>query len=475
MHRSYRAPLPRWWQTVSDAQVSAIVALLVLGVWSRRPVLAIGVGASLALSKRLRRLAIAGVLCGVLGCALGQRAWSQSQPDRLGPYVGVARLLTDPTPRAGALQVVVEIEGQRFEAFARGSPRRRLTLLLAGEYVWIEGQRAELTGTNAHRAAIRHVVGRLDLKVVGDVFPGSPFDRASNRIRRLLADGASELRVPENALFAGLVIGDDRNEPIEMVQQFRSSGMSHLTAVSGQNVAFVLAAAAPLLRRLRGRTRWMATMGLIAWFIALTRFEPSVLRAGFMAAISATGYLLGRERPPSRVLPLAVGMLVVIDPMLVWSVGFWLSVGATAGVGMIAPLLVDQLPGPAWLRVPASVTIGAQIGVAPISLAVFGSLPLVSIGANLLAVPVAGFVMLYGLPAGILAGYVGGLPAALIQLPCALGTRWVAMVAALASRLEPPAPWPPIGWGLLALGVIVVYQRRRRSFSVASCNADVVL
>ena len=67
-----------------------------------------------------------------------------------------------------------------------------------------------------------------------------------------------------------------------MVEQFRASGLSHLTAVSGQNVAFLLAAAAPLLRRLRPWTRWTATVALIGWFMSVTRFEPSVLRAGAM-------------------------------------------------------------------------------------------------------------------------------------------------------------------------------------------------
>ena len=68
------------------------------------------------------------------------------------------------------------------------------------------------------------------------------------------------------------------------------------------------------------------TLALIAWFVTLTRFEPSILRAGVMAGLSATAYVRGVERPPIRLLALAVTGLVLIDPLLVWSVGFWLSV-----------------------------------------------------------------------------------------------------------------------------------------------------
>ena len=74
-------------------------------------------------------------------------------------------------------------------------------------------------------------------------------------MRALIDRGADELPADQAALTRGLVIGDDRDQPPAMVERFRASGLSHLTAVSGQNVAFVLAAAGPLLRRLPVRWR----------------------------------------------------------------------------------------------------------------------------------------------------------------------------------------------------------------------------
>ncbi len=442
--------------------MAVIVVHLVVGVWLQRvvPVFGLAVGC-LALSRwsgarpRWSAAVLIGFLFGLLGSGLSVAAWDEVRPDRLGPFVGWSCLVTDPTPRNGSVVAVFDVEGERFEAWARGSPRRRLTDHLAGECAQISADRRVISGSAARRAAVRHIVGGLHITAIGEWAEGPPMSTASNRVRRLFAAGAARLSWPDRALFAGLVIGDDRDEPQEMIDGFRASGLSHLTAVSGSNVAFVLAAAAPLLRRLKPLARWIATIAVIGWFVALTRFEPSILRAGVMAGIASTGYLLGRERPPRRVLTLAVGLLVLVDPLLVWSVGFWLSVAATAGVAVLSGPLARLIPGPHWLALPIGVTLGAQLAVAPISLVVFGSLPLVSIPANLLAVPVAGVVMLYGLPAGLLAGALSDLDLLgrvgrplgfVVQLPSAAGTHWVATVAAVAAKVEPPAPWPNVGW-----------------------------
>jgi competence protein ComEC len=303
-------------------------------------------------------------------------------------------------------------------------------------------------------------VGRFDLEWASDTAPGGALARASNRIRAAIERSASFIPEPHDALFRGLVIGDDRDQPRDMIDRFRASGLSHLTAVSGQNVAFVLAACGPVLVRLRPWPRWVLTVGVIAWFVAITRFEPSILRAGVMAGLSATAFVSGRERSPVRLLALAVIGLVLIDPLLVWSVGFWLSVGATGGVCTIGPWLARHFARLGPLALPLGVTLGAQVGVVVPSVLVFGRLPLVSVVANLLAVPVAGLVMLYGLPVGLLVGAVPGVGPVLMA-PAAVGTRWVDTVAMLGARLEPGPPWSFVGWGLVAVAVVALVVRAR--------------
>ena len=469
MTRAYDSRPHRRRHPFSDGEVALVALAAVVGVWTRSPS---WLGALAVLSALLSRRVAVLVVCMLLGVIGGWRSqvnWDGAVPRHVGGYSGWAVVVGDPAPFGRGLRVTIEVEGERLDAWAYGSPRRRLVDRQAGQRVFVQGNRRLMT-SNARRAQIRHVVGEFGIVVVGDWVDGSPLYRTSSRVRtalRLVAE--STVGGDDAALFAGLVIGDDAREPARMVAAFRASGLSHLTAVSGENVAFVLAAASPLLRRLRPWWRWAATVGLIGWFMMLTRFEPSVLRAGVMAMLGSSSFVLGRQQSVVRLLALTVTVLVLVDPMLVWSVGFWLSTGATAGVCVVAPRLADRLPGPQWLRVPLSVTLGAQAGVALPSWLVFHRLPLVSLPANLLAVPVAGFVMLFGIPAGLLSAVIPPL-APLLMAPCAIGTRWVATVAYLGAAAEPSPRWSSFGWLLVVVTVFVLVVRHhwRRSPGVVT-------
>jgi competence protein ComEC len=174
-----------------------------------------------------------------------------------------------------------------------------------------------------------------------------------------------------------------------------------------------------------------------------------------MAALGATAFALGRQNQPVRMLALAVVALLLVDPLLAWSVGFWLSVGATGGVTVIGPRLARGMRRLGPLAMPLGITLGAQAGVALPSVLVFGRLSLVGTVANLLAVPVAGLVMLYGLPACILAGAVPPL-APVVMAPVGAGVRWIDAVATIGGAVEPGPPWNWIGWLVLVVGVVIL-------------------
>ena len=451
----------------SSAQTVAVTASVVLGAWSGRVVVATMVAAVVAVLWHRPDIGLACLLLAGSGAVLAGRSWHAAQPRHLGPYDGWVSLASDPETRGAAVHVVVEIEGERFDAWIYGAKRRRFDALLAGDRMWVQAERRQLSAQHRRRAQVRHVVGRVELEVVADRAPTTALARSANAVRRSLRRAAEQAMPREDAaLFTGLVVGDDARQSPETVAAFRAAGMSHLTAVSGQNVAFVLAACSPLLRRLRPLARWSLTLAVIAWFAALTRFEPSVLRASVMAAASSWAFVTGRERAPLRVLCLAVVTVVLVDPMLVWSVALWLSVGATAGVVVVGPRLERCLRAPRWLAAPLAVTLGAQAGVALPSLLVFGRLPLVSVPANLLAVPAAGFVMLSGLPAALLAAHLPSPVADLVLMPSRVATRWVSVVAQLGSRLEPARPWGVAGWAVVVAAVVAAAGRRRQRADV---------
>lgn len=460
-HASDRARRP-----LSDGEVGVLAIATVIGVWfgwSARTAIASGllIGIAAVQGRRARCLVGAGMLV-VAGGWVGARAWADAEPRQLGPYAGWAELVSDPAPVGRGVAVILEIEGERFQSYAYGSARRRLERRQAGDRVQIEGRRTVLREGDRW-LQVRHVVGRVQLDRVGEWREGGPVDRASNRLRaRLRSSAEASMAADDAALFTGLVVGDDTRQSREVVDRFREVGMSHLTAVSGQNVAYVIAVAGVVLRRLGPWWRLGATWALIAWFVVLTRVEPSVLRAGTMAGIGAIAYATGRDRSVPRLLGLTVIVLVLVDPLLVWSVGFWLSCGATVGVSVVAPWLAARWRGPVWMAMPLGTTVGAQIGVLVPSLLVFERMPALGIVANLLAVPVAGFVMLAGIPTALVASVLpgsAGWPVEVVMAPAAVGTHWVATVAAVAERLTPSGPVAVVLWAVQVMAGLWWWRR----------------
>jgi competence protein ComEC len=455
-----RHPLPSGAVAGVAVVVSVVCWLPERTAWSPAYLLVVAsIGGAVVIGRRSdpwrHRVLVVVLLTGALAGVRAGSAWDGLRPRHVGQFQGWVEVIGDPQPFPSATRVVVEVRGERFEYWARGRARRlRVAEWVDGDRLLVSGTRRVLDPDRQLRVAAQHVVGDLQIDWVAEVAPGTPLDRASNRVRALLQRGAGVLPVADGALFRGLVLGDDSDQPPEMVERFRASGLSHLTAVSGQNVGFLLAVAGPLIRRLRPAARWAATLAMIGWFVALTRFEPSIVRAGAMAALSATAFAIGRERHPARILCLAVIGLLLVDPLLSRSVGFWLSAGATAGVTTVGPWLAERLRVLGLLATPLGITLGAQVGVLLPAVMVFGGVPLVSIPANLLATPMAGLVMLYGLPAGLLAGAVPAL-APLVMLPCRIGVRWVDLVAALGQRLEPGGAATWAGW-VLVVGVVGV-------------------
>lgn len=421
-----------------------------------------------------RRLMLCLVAVALASSALGARAEAGLAPPDVARFSGVATLVGDPNYVTGALRVDVRVGGRRLEAWARGLPARRLADRLSGERVALEGLIGPIPAKVRPWLVSRHIAGRLSITEVGSWAPGSAVSRWANGLRRSMLGGASSLPVDQRALFAGFVLGDDRGQPVEVVEDFRASGLSHLLVVSGQNVLFVLALAAPLLRRLGLGSRFVAGVALIIFFGVLTRWEPSVLRAVSMAAVSMLAATLGRPTSRLRVLALTVTFLVLVDPLLVRSLGFALSVGACVGIAILATPLATRIPGPRWLAEALAVTVAAQIGVAPILVPAFGGLPVASIPANLLAVPAAGFLMMWGMSAGMVAGWVGGPLATALHLPTRLlvwGISWVAQGAAAW-----PLGYVRSGQILMAcglLGVAVAIGRWRPTWVTAQAQVGV--
>jgi competence protein ComEC len=372
------------------------------------------------------------LVVGAVGLVGGASAWQQV-PVINGPCSGNATVRTDPTWVGHGVGVVLVLHGKRYRVIAHGVPGAHLANRLAGEHVMVTGTCSKTTGPYSRYDRITHVVGRMTVQSVSEDFAeGSMAVRAANRMRVALHDGVALMPYGLQSLFSGLVIGDDRDQSREMVNQFRASGLSHLCAVSGQNVAYLLAALSPLLRRLRRNSRFIAVLVILAWFVLLTRAEPSVLRAAVMAGLVAVNAASGTSMNARTILASTVIVLLVLDPMLAWSVGFALSVGATAGLAWLSARLGNIIGRHGML----ASTLAAQVGTMPVSFFVFGYVPVVSLIANPLALWVAGMVMMVGLPLALLASLLTPL-VPLVSWAMTIPVAWVAGVARFCSEVSP--------------------------------------
>lgn len=382
----------------------------------------------------------------LLAATLDERARVGLDPSPRADVRGWVTLLTDPRPTIdGALVGDVRWGHRRLEAWARGSAAGGLRDRLAGERVLVRGT-TRPPPSHADWLARRHVVGRLSLTAVDGWTPGHPVAAAANQVRRSLVHGAASLNPDELALYTGVVLGDDRMQDPVTTDDFRAAGLTHLLAVSGQNVAFVVALVGPVLRRLGLAGRMTATLAVIGLFAVVTRFEPSVLRASAMASLACVAAATGREASGLRLLALAVTALVLIDPFLVESVGFRLSVAASAGIILLAPAVARRIPGPRVVGELVAVTVAAQIAVAPLLVTAFGGVPVAALVANPLAAPVAGPLMAWGVAAGLIAGLAPPAVGAILHLPTRAMLAWLSVVAETCGRL----PLGELGWPHLA-------------------------
>ncbi len=365
--------------------------------------------------------------------------------------------------------MVLNIEGKRYLALAHSVAGRRMLLSEAGNVLRVEGIRSPLPSSSVRRYASRHIVGTFSVTFTDEtILPASPLFRSANKTRATMLQAARNMPRDDAALFMGLVIGDDREQPRTMITAFRESGLSHLTAVSGQNVAFVLTVFGSYINRARTWWRLGLTLFLLGWFVVMTRAEPSVLRASMMAAMSAIAFARGRDLPARKALLYSVGVLLAVDPLLVFSIGMWMSSLATGGLILVTPWLKKLLHGPQWFTAPLSTTLGAQLGVMPVSLFIFSSAPAISLVTNLLAVPVAGFVMLVGMPVAFICGLLITMfgPAVsplceVAMLPVQFGTRWVWWVAAVGERISPQGMANVLLWAVWAVFLVALHRSAR--------------
>ncbi len=260
------------------------------------------------------------------------------------------------------------------------------------------------------------------------------------------------------AMVRGMALGGGDGLSDEASTSMRDAGLWHLLAVSGQNVAVIgigVVAALGALGVARLRRVAMAGTAMLAYCLACDG-GASVLRAGIMGAIGVAADLRGGHRAPWNALLLALAAMLALDPLAIGDPGLQLSFAAVAGLFAIAPPVGEWLRGVMPQRTADLVaqSAGAGLATAPVLALGFGSISLVGLIANLVAVPVAGPVVVAAMlgvagnalwhPIGVVLAWIASLGAGIIL--------WVARVAAAIPGAVQQVP----AWGALPLGMLAV-------------------
>lgn len=237
---------------------------------------------------------------------------------------------------------------------------------------------------------------------------------------------------------------------------FNRSGLAHLMALSGQNVALITGAILMLLLFIQMPLAYrylIAIVLLIVYFFLLISISPSITRAVIMGMAGLIGLAIGRGKPdPLGIIALAALICLIFFPMWVLDIGFQLSFLAVLALTQ-TNRLTERLPKrwPTWLKMGIAATLLAELGTLPVIAHQFGQLPVVGLPANLLAAP----IMVLLVPLGFLAGLLG--PAAVIinwlNAPLAAALLWVAETFGQA----PVMAWGNIGaGGFIGFGIVAL-------------------
>ncbi|MGI8578069.1 MAG: ComEC/Rec2 family competence protein [Nocardioidaceae bacterium] len=404
-------------------------------------------------------LAIAGLRAGEIQA--GPVPWLAQQR----AFVFAAAVVrSDPVLREGRFEPYVVVRLELQEVTGRGATTRvHSPVLVIGDVTWL---RVHL-GDHVDASGRLQVPQGSDLSAVLSAQPtpqitarAGPMYQGIARVRDGLSKAAEPLPPPERGLVPALVDGDDSQMPAEVAADFKTTGLTHLLAVSGSNLTLVLGFVLFMARWCGVRARGLAVVGAgaVVFFVLLARPEPSVLRAAAMGAVGLAGLTAGGRRRGVRAMCVAVVVLVLADPWLARSVGFLLSTAATAGILLLASSWRDALSH--WLPRPLAealaVPLAAQVVCTPVIAAISGQVSLVAVGANLLVAPAVGPTTVAGLIAGLVA-MVSTTVGQLVGHVAGASAWWIIWVAQHGAGFAGASVVWPVGTAAIAALIVLCF------------------
>ena len=268
---------------------------------------------------------------------------------------------------------------------------------------------------------------------------------AATRFRDGVRSLAATLPGDAGALFSGVTIGDTAAIPDGLTAALRTSGLTHVTAVSGAHFALVAALVLALTSAvgLPRPGRVGVTIAVMAALVLVVQPSPSVLRAAAMGVVALLGVLLGRPHRAPAALGATVVLLLLADPWLAGEVGFVLSVLATGALVLLGGPLAERWSGVLGRPVATALAlpVAAQLVCAPVILLLTPAVSLYAVPANVLAAPAVAPATVLGLAAGCVAPWWSD-GAQVLALGAGAACWWIGAVGRVAAA----APGAQVSW-----------------------------
>lgn len=226
-----------------------------------------------------------------------------------------------------------------------------------------------------------------------------------------------DLDVAESSLMQAMLLGERLNIPASLKEVFAKTGTAHILAISGLNVGIVVIVLFFLLRMVPGPAgiTYGLTAGFVVLYVFLTGASPSVVRAGIMAVVFLTGFVIERETNGINSLSFAAFLILLLDPQNVFDIGFQLSFASVLAILLIYPPLMKS-SATVMKRYPSkifkfiletfAVSLAANVGVGGLIAYYFQIVTPVSLLANLIVVPLSTLATILGIGMLLSAGFI---------------------------------------------------------------------
>ena len=233
-----------------------------------------------------------------------------------------------------------------------------------------------------------------------------------NNVRdRIINTHSKYIKSPNLEILGGIVFGDDAVAPPDYIKNsFVNSGLLHILAASGMNVAFIYGFWVFFMRRLRIPFKLMVAsgIGVILIYTLMTGLGASVIRAALMLILILLGKLIDRDAHTVALLAFVATVMLIYNPAFINDVGFQLSFIVTFGLLTTANVVFERFKDskiPQWLIGAILIPIVAQIWVAPIQMFYFNTFSTYSVFANVCSMPFLSVISFGGFISSIIAAF----------------------------------------------------------------------